>query len=146
MIIKVKNININCIQYGEGKDVVLLHGWGQNIEMMDPLGKKLSDKYKVTIIDLPGHGLSEEPSPSTTIYDYADVVKEIMNYLNIDKPSLIGHSFGGRVAIVYASKYSVDKLILFGSPCIKKQNIRQADQNRFFLLIFPNNSCIISLV
>ena len=38
MIIKIKNLNINYIQYGKGKDILLLHGWGQNIEMMKPLG------------------------------------------------------------------------------------------------------------
>ena len=57
MFKKIKNIKINYKQYGEGKDVVLLHGWGQNIEMMKPLGDNLSDHYKITIIDLPGFGL-----------------------------------------------------------------------------------------
>ena len=41
MKIKIQDININYIQYGEGKDILLLHGWGQNIEMMKPLGEKL---------------------------------------------------------------------------------------------------------
>ena len=44
MIKKVKNLDINYIQYGEGEDVVLLHGWGQNIEMMNPLGKNFKNK------------------------------------------------------------------------------------------------------
>ena len=44
----IRNINVNYIQYGSGSDVVLLHGWGQNIEMMKPIGdrlQKLVDKY-----------------------------------------------------------------------------------------------------
>ena len=42
MLKKIKDIDINYIDYGEGKDtVVLLHGWGQNIEMMKPIGKKI---------------------------------------------------------------------------------------------------------
>lgn len=121
MIIKVKDINVNCIQYGEGEDIVLLHGWGQNIQMMDPLGKKLEKKYKITIIDLPGHGKSDEPSENTTIYDYADIVKEILVKLKINKPSIIGHSFGGRIAIIYASKYEINKLILLGAPCVREK-------------------------
>lgn len=120
MTIKVRDLDINCIQYGEGEDVILLHGWGQNIEMMDPLGKKLENKYRITIIDLPGFGLSSEPLESTSIYDYADIVKEVLDNLGIKKPSIIGHSFGGRIAIIYASKYDVNKVVLMGSPCIRE--------------------------
>ena len=74
MKINVKDININYIQYGEGKDIVLLHGWGQNIEMMKPLGDPLSNKYKITIIDFPGFGESEEPKTAWTIDDYSEML------------------------------------------------------------------------
>jgi len=119
MKINVKNIDINYIQYGKGKDLVLLHGWGQNIEMMKPLGDKLEDKCKITIIDLPGFGESDEPKEVFSVEDYCLVVEEILKKLKIKKPTMIGHSFGGRVSIVYASRNDVDKLILFGSPCIR---------------------------
>ncbi len=122
MITNIKNIDINYIQYGKGKkNVVLLHGWGQNIEMMNPIGKKLENIATVTVIDLPGHGESSEPKEALTIYDYCEVVKELLDKLKIKKPILIGHSFGGRVSIVYASKYDTEKVILLGAPCIRKQ-------------------------
>lgn len=121
MRINVKNIDVNYIQYGKGKDLVLLHGWGQNIEMMKPLGDKLEDKYKITIIDLPGFGESEEPKEVFSIEDYCVVIEEIIKKLKIKKPTMIGHSFGGRISIVYASRNEVDKLILFGSPCIRHE-------------------------
>ena len=121
MTINVKDIDINYIQYGMGKDIVLLHGWGQNIEMMDPLGKKLENKYRITIIDLPGHGKSMEPKEEITIYDYCEIVKEVLDKLNIKNPIIIGHSFGGRIAIIYASKYKTEKLVLLGAPCIRKK-------------------------
>ncbi len=122
MRINVKSIDINYIQYGEGKDIVLLHGWGQNIEMMRPLGEKLSKKFRITILDLPGFGESSEPTVSLTIYDYNDILEEFLDKLGIKNPILIGHSFGGRVSIIYASKNKVEKLVLFGSPCIAKQS------------------------
>lgn len=121
MKIKVKDININYIQYGEGKDIVLLHGWGQNIEMMKPLGDPLSNEYKITIIDFPGFGESEEPKTAWTIDDYSEMLGEIIKKLNIKKPILMGHSFGGRVAIRYSANNKIEKLVLFGSPCIRKQ-------------------------
>ena len=121
MLKKKKNIKINYKQYGEGDDLVLLHGWGQNIDMMKPLGDKFSDRYRITIIDLPGFGVSEEPDSAYTIFDYTDVVYELLTSLNIINPILVGHSFGGRIAIVYASKYKVNKLVLFGSPCVRHE-------------------------
>ena len=121
MFKKVKNIKINYKQYGEGEDVVLLHGWGQNIEMMRPLGDGISSNHRITIIDLPGFGVSENPEFAYTIFDYTDIIYELLKSLKISKPILIGHSFGGRIAIVYASKYPVNKLVLFGSPCVRHE-------------------------
>lgn len=120
---KIDDININYTQYGnkDGKNIVLLHGWGQNIEMMDPIGKRLDKDFYITNIDLPGHGKSEEPTKEYNIYDYYEVVKELLNKLDIKNPILIGHSFGGRIAIIYAAKEKVDKLVLLASP-FKKSN------------------------
>ena len=119
MFKKIKSIKVNYKQYGKGPNVVLLHGWGQNIAMMDPLGEKLSSNHRITIIDLPGFGLSSEPDYAYSIFDYADFVHELLMELKIAKPILIGHSFGGRISIIYASKYDVEKVVLFGSPCVR---------------------------
>ncbi len=121
MFKKIKNIKINYKQYGEGEDIVLLHGWGQNIEMMKPLGDNLSSHNRITIIDLPGFGLSSEPETAYTIFDYTEVVHELLDFLKIDNPIIMGHSFGGRIAIVYASMYPVKKMVLFGSPCVRHE-------------------------
>lgn len=129
MFKKVRNIRINYKQYGEGEDIVLLHGWGQNIQMMDPIGERLKNNHHITIIDLPGFGLSNEPDFAYTVSDYVELVHDLLMELKINKPILIGHSFGGRISIVYASKYDVKKIVLFGSPCVrheyvsKKQNL-----------------------
>ena len=119
MFKKIRNIKINYKQYGKGDDVVLLHGWGQNIRMMEPLGNKLSTTHRITIIDLPGFGVSSEPDFAYTIFDYTEIVHDLLISLKIDNPIIIGHSFGGRIAIVYASVYPVNKLVLFGSPCVR---------------------------
>lgn len=121
MKINIKNIDINYIQYGKGKDLVLLHGWGQNIDMMRPLGDRLDKDYRITIIDLPGFGDSDEPKEVWNVDDYCCMLEELLRELKIVKPTLVGHSFGGRLSIVYASRNEVDKLILFGSPCVRKE-------------------------
>ena len=120
MKINVNGIDVNYIQYGEGKDVILLHGWGQNIEMMKPLGDGLCSNHRITIIDFPGFGLSDELKEPWTIKDYSLLLEKIVKKLNITKPIVIGHSFGGRVAICYSACNNIEKLVLFGSPCIRK--------------------------
>lgn len=124
---EIHNTKINYIQYGKGKDIVLLHGWGQNIEMMQFLGDPLSINYRITILDFPGFGKSEEPKEVWNITDYAEMLYKLLEKLEIQNPTLIGHSFGGRVAIRYAAQYQVEKLILFGAPCVitnKKQSLK----------------------
>ena len=119
MKIKIQNININYIQYGEGKDILLLHGWGQNIAMMKPLGDNFCNRFRITILDFPGFGESDEPSEPWTVGKYAELLEEFVKKMNIKKPIVIGHSFGGRVAIRFSARNTIDKLILFGSPCIR---------------------------
>lgn len=121
MQIKIKDCLINYIQYGKGKDIILLHGWGQNIQMMMPLGNPLSVKFRITILDFPGFGESEEPKTAWTIDDYAEMLEILVRELKIKKPIIMGHSFGGRVAIRYSANNSIEKLVLFGSPCVRIQ-------------------------
>ena len=119
MKINIKNVSVNYIQYGEGKDIILLHGWGQNIEMMKPIGDNLCNRFRINIIDLPGFGESEEPKEIWSIHDYSDMLEIFIKKLDIKKPIIMGHSFGGRVAIRYSSNHPIEKLVLFGAPCIR---------------------------
>lgn len=114
----IDDIKINYLLNDNGHDkwAVLLHGWGQNIKMMEPLCPAVEDSCNILIIDLPGFGLSSEPKKALTIEDYADIVNKLVESLNIKIYILIGHSFGGRVSIKYASKYGVEKLVLLASP------------------------------
>ena len=123
MYIKVQDINVNYIQYGndKGKDILLLHGWGQNIEMMKILVDNFSDRFRITILDFPGFGQSEEPHEPWTIDKYSLMLEEFNKKLKIKKPIIMGHSFGGRVAIRYSARNPIEKLVLFGSPCIRIQ-------------------------
>ena len=120
MKININNVNVNYIQYGEGKDVLLLHGWGQNIQMMKPIGDNLCSNHRITIIDFPGFGESDEPSTPWTIDDYSLLIENLVRELNIRKPIVMGHSFGGRVAIHFSADNPIEKLVLFGSPCIRE--------------------------
>ena len=115
---KIKDLEINYIQYGneKGKNIVLLHGWGQNTNVMDIIGKKLYKDFYITNLDFPGFGKSEMLKESLNIYQYEEILEELLSKLKIKNPILIGHSFGGRVAIIYASKNKTEKLVLLAAP------------------------------
>lgn len=119
----INDVSINYVIKDNGFDkwAVLLHGWGQNIQMMEPLCGGLEDTCNILIVDLPGFGLSTEPKKPYTIDDYADTIHKLLSNLKIDNPIMIGHSFGGRVSIKYASKYNVRKLVLLASPFRKSE-------------------------
>lgn len=126
MFLKIKDTNINYERYGNksGKTIVLLHGWGQNIEMMKPVGNAFTENNDILVIDLPGYGYSDEPSFDWSISDYVACVHELIISLKISDPILIGHSFGGKISLLYASMYPVQKLVLLASPFKKEtQNI-----------------------
>jgi len=122
MLMKIKDIDINYERYGNksGKTVVLLHGWGQNIQMMKPLGDPFASSFDILILDLPGYGKSSEPNFDWQVIDYVECINELLNKLEIKEPILIGHSFGGKISLLYASKYKVSKLILLASPFKKE--------------------------
>lgn len=128
-MITIAGIEINYLikDMGHDKWAVLLHGWGQNIQMMEPLIPGIIDKCNVLIVDLPGFGLSNEPKQALTIEEYADIINRLVTELNIKVYLLVGHSFGGRVSIKYAAKYGVERLVLLASPfrkTIKKISLK----------------------
>ena len=117
---EIEGLKINYLDYGnpKGKAIVLLHGWGQNIQMMQMLGEPFKKDYRIIILDFPGFGLSEEPKEVMDVGDYTTLVEKFLNKLKVKNPILIGHSFGGRVSVKYASKNEVDKVILL-SPALR---------------------------
>jgi len=117
VIINIDGMNINYIVEGEGNPVVVLHGWGANIETVMPIVNILKSSYQVYAIDLPGFGKSDEPYDVFGSFEYAEIIKKFIDHFKLEKISLIGHSFGGKLSIIISSKYKdyVDKLVLIDS-------------------------------
>lgn len=113
---KYLDVRIHYIIEGEGDPIILLHGWGQSLHTFDSLIEVLKKKYLVYALDLPGFGYSDEPEGSWSTDDYSKMLNSFCEDLYISKPIVLGHSFGGRIAIKYASTYNnINKLILVDS-------------------------------
>ncbi len=120
--IEIQGIKINHMVVGEGQPIVMLHGWGANIDLLQPLANKLVPlEYKVYMLDMPGFGESDDPPTAFTVFDYANFCIKYFDYLQLDDLLLFGHSFGGRLGLILASDYSdrIKKMVLSDSAGIK---------------------------
>lgn len=120
MYVSIDGLNINYIDEGSGKAVLLLHGWGGSIQTMRPIADILKGKCRVVALDLPGFGKSDIPKVPWNSYDYALCIKKFIDKLGLDDIVLFGHSHGGRISIVLSAMYGsvVEKLILIDSAGI----------------------------
>ena len=71
---KINGLNINYIDEGCGKLLVLLHGWGSNIELFKGIIDFAKAKYHVVAMDMPGFGKSDEPKEPMNVDDYVSFV------------------------------------------------------------------------
>lgn len=120
--IQVMYINIEYTQEGKGRDVLFLHGWGQNQTMMEPLYTHMADRFRVTNLDFPGFGKSALPPAPWGVDEYTQCIEEFIDKTGIIEPILVAHSFGARVAIRYASRNKVHKMILTGAAGLKPKH------------------------
>lgn len=100
--------------------VIVLHGWGCTAQTVKVLSDACSDSTTtVYTLDLPGFGGSQEPAEVWGIEDYTAMLEDFTKALGIARPVLVGHSFGGRMSIVYASRNDTDRVILVDAAGVK---------------------------
>tara|TARA_B100001059_G_C17646086_1_gene481889 strand:- start:66 stop:851 length:786 start_codon:yes stop_codon:yes gene_type:complete len=89
--------------YGEGQAVIIIHGLFGMSDNWNSIGKKISDNFNVHIIDLRNHGRSFHNN-NFSFHDMSNDLQEYLFQHNIQKPILIGHSLGGKVAMDFCFK------------------------------------------
>lgn len=104
---------------GEGRSVLFLHGWGCDHSIFSSFVPVLAGSYRVIGVDFPGFGQSEEPDEVWGVEDYTLMLESLCTSLGIENPSIVAHSFGGRVAILFASRNKVERMVLTGCAGIK---------------------------
>lgn len=124
--VKIKNENYNCYFDTNNKKnkqpLILLHGWGVSSSEFKDIIDNLN--YYVIMIDFIGFGKSDDPKQPFTLDDYISQLHQMINYLQLNNVILLGHSFGGRVAIKYNYYYDIKKLILVDSAGINNKKLK----------------------
>nr|WP_208857871.1 alpha/beta hydrolase [Streptomyces flavidovirens] len=99
---------------GEGPAVVLIHGIGDSSATWAGLMPGLARRYTVIAPDLLGHGMSDKPRADYSVAAYANGIRDLLGALGIERATLIGHSFGGGVAMQFAYQFPerTERLVL----------------------------------
>ena len=119
----MEKYNINDINYketGDGKKILFLHGWGSSLTIFDDIISYLKPSYHCLSLDLPGFGNSKEGNESLTIKEYSTLLNEFLMEHNFKPDLIVGHSFGGKIAIEYTINYSYDNKLFLCAPSIIK--------------------------
>ncbi len=102
--------------------VLILHGWGSSSDSWARVQEKLSESgYPVICLDLPGFGKSITPFEIWGVQDYSEFVLNFSRGLGLKRFFLIGHSFGGRIAVKFSIFHPemIEKMVLCDSAGIK---------------------------
>jgi pimeloyl-ACP methyl ester carboxylesterase len=105
------------VKVGEGPALLLLHGLGCDHTTWEPVIDTLARRYTVIAPDLLGHGLSDKPRADYSVGGYANGMRDLLTVLGIDRVTVLGHSFGGGVAMQFAYQFPerTERLILVAS-------------------------------
>lgn len=106
---------------GRGKDIVFLHGWMQDRHTWDIVVDQLKDEFTCWTLDLPGFGTNPRPKTTWNPRHYAKWVLDFIKQNNVKNPLIVGHSFGGRVAIELAiMDIPYTQYVLYATPGLRQ--------------------------
>lgn len=118
----VDGLDVHYEQRGQGPLVLMLHGWGSNLNLFSSIAEAISSKYEVISLDFPGFGQSPEPGQPWGMDQFVDFTAKFIAGFGAEQVIVLGHSHGGRVGIRLATDpglpFTVSKLILVDSAGI----------------------------
>ena len=128
MQLEFRNTTIHYHTAGEGKAVVLLHGFLESQKIWQEFIPTFSKLGRIISIDLPGHGKSGCLGEVHSMEDMAEIVHVVLTELNVEKADFIGHSMGGYVLLAFLAAYPEkmnDIMLLNSTPATDSQERRE---------------------
>lgn len=127
-----KNTLVSYEVRGAGRAVVLLHGFLENLSMWKDISTELCKRYKVVNIDLFGHGATGNLGYIHTMEAQANMVKYVLDELNLRRYVLIGHSMGGYVSLALAEEYpdNIKGICLLNSTALEDSDEKKLNRSR----------------
>lgn len=136
------------------KCIILLHGYLETMYIWSEFADLLSREYRVILIDIPGHGLTDyAPADSSgnrinTMDFCASVVKDVLDKCSVSKAAIGGHSLGGYIALACCRLYPerFEKLILFNSHPYEDPEEKAIDRKREIDIIESGKLLVLASV
>ncbi|RKE98694.1 alpha/beta fold hydrolase [Ichthyenterobacterium magnum] len=147
MILVHKGIDVFYTDEGFGEVIVLIHGFLENSSMWNDLIPHISKTHRAISIDLLGHGKSGCLGYIHSMELMAEAVEAVLNHLNIESSTFIGHSLGGYVSLAYAEKYTdkVKGLCLMNSTAQEDSPERKLNRDRAINAVKQNYRTFVSM-
>lgn len=126
--IEVDGVKTHVMRKGQGKPLVWLHGAG-GIDHWLPIMEALSTQFDVIVPEHPGFGRSQRPNWMRDVEDLVYHYRSLFDQLGIEKALIVGHSFGGWVAMEFAinSPHRVEKLVLTAPAGLIDHRLERVD-------------------
>ena len=124
---KIFELSYEIVNPTKTKDILFLHGWGSNKDVMKTAFSNYLKDFRHIYIDMPGFGKTQNSYVLTTS-DYSKAVKEFLKSLNSNCLAIVGHSFGGKVATLL----NPENLVLLSSAGILEQKSAKVKIKIFF--------------
>ncbi|MCB9223771.1 MAG: alpha/beta hydrolase [Crocinitomicaceae bacterium] len=128
---------------GQGRPLVLLHGFMEDSSIWSNVSKTFSKSFEVIVIDLPCHGKSRFNGDNCSMILMSTLVDQLLHHLNLSEPIVIGHSMGGYVGLELAKIRNID-LILLHSNFWDDPEEKKKDRNRVIELVQQKKDHFIS--
>ncbi len=146
-VLNYKNISVHYTSEGEGKTVVLLHGFLENTSMWKEITPILSQKNRVICIDLLGHGQTGNLGYVHGMEEQAKMVHFVLNHLKLRKFTFIGHSMGGYVGLAFAELYpnSIKGLCLMNSTAMADPEDKKVNRDRAIAAVKKSTRTFVKL-
>ena len=127
---------------GQGKPVLLIHGFPFHQEIWDGYVERLSDEFRVITVDLPGFGKSEPLKSPFTLEQVASTLLDFLRKNDLKKVSIVGHSLGGYVALamVKDSPELFASLVLFHSTAYADSAEKRAARSKSVEFVQKNGA------
>jgi pimeloyl-ACP methyl ester carboxylesterase len=145
--ITYKNAPISFSDSGEGKVLVFLHGFLENLNMWQNIVPTFANKYRIITIDLLGHGQSGCVGYLHTMENMAEMVAHVLYNLKVQNAFFTGHSMGGYVTLAIAELFPtlVKGIILLNSTAYEDDSERKLNRERAIKAVKHNYQTFVNM-